>query len=190
MRDVFELERTTNIPTTSYILSYPYMLSYFAGCSPLNVADFVRGAHLVYGWMPTALDLYPRPPNLTLADAACVLESVRTQGTISDAQLSALARVVNNSLVGASKLLHFVTPDIFPIWDSNVYAFVFEEEPHGYRVNRIAKFREFIRRVNAIRSDERFGDFHESVNRKVGYEVSGPRAIELIMYLNAPSFGR
>src|SRR5579863_6374857 len=141
MRDVFELEQTTNIPTSSYILSYPHILSYFAGRGPLNVADFVRGAHLVYGWMPTALDLYPQPPNLTLAQSASLLESARTHGTISDEQLSALARVVNNSLVGASKLLHFVRPDIFPIWDSNTYAFVFEEKPHGYRVNKIAKFR-------------------------------------------------
>jgi hypothetical protein len=187
MRDVFELEPTTAIPATSYILSYPYMLSYFAGCNPINVAGFVRGAHLVYGWMPTALDLYPQP-DFTLAQAASLLESARTQGTISDEQLSALARVVNNSLVGVAKLLHFVTPDIFPIWDSNVYAFVFEEKPHGYRVNEIAKFREYIRRVNTIRSDERFGHLHASVNRKVGYEVSAPRAIELIMYLNAPSF--
>jgi hypothetical protein len=30
MRDVFELERTTKIPATSYILSYPHILSYFA----------------------------------------------------------------------------------------------------------------------------------------------------------------
>jgi hypothetical protein len=40
--------------------------------------------------------------------------------------------------------------------------------------------------VNTIRSDKRFGDFHASVNLKVGYEVSEPRAVELIMFLNTP----
>ncbi|HKN69507.1 MAG TPA: hypothetical protein VJX30_00495 [Terriglobales bacterium] len=186
MHDVFELERTTNIPATSYILSYPHILSYFADRGSLDVADFVRGAHLVYGWMPTALDLYPQPPNLTLAQAASLLEGARTQGTISDEQLSALVRVVNNSLVGTSKLLHFVRPDVFPIWDNKIYGYVFEEKPHHYRLNKIAKFREFVRRVNTIRSDKRFGDFHASVNLKVGYEVSEPRAVELIMFLNTP----
>jgi hypothetical protein len=186
MRDVFELERTTNIRATSYILSYPHILSYFADRSPLDVADFVRGAHLVYGWMPTALDLYPQPPNLTLAQAASVLESVRTQGTISDEHLSALVSVVNNSLVGTSKLLHFVRPDIFPICDSNTYAFVFEKKFYVYRPTEISKFREFVRRVNAIRSDKRFRDFHASVNLKVGYKVSELRAIDLIMFLNTP----
>jgi len=157
MRDVFELQRTTNIPTTnSYVLSYPHILSYFTDRGPLNVADLVRGAHLVYGWMPTALDLYAQPPNLTLAQAAVLLESVRIDGTISDERLNALVRVVNNSLVGTSKLLHFVRPDVFPIWDSNIYAFVFEEKPYDYRVKGVAKFREFVRRVNAIRSEERF----------------------------------
>jgi hypothetical protein len=139
--------------------------------------------------MPKVLKLYPRSPNPTLAQAAALLESARTQGTISDEHLGALVRVVNNSLVGTSKLLHFVRPDIFPIWDSNIYAFVFEEEPHDYRVKKIANFREFVRRVNAIRSDERFRDFYASVNLKVGYEVSEPRAVELVMFLNAPSFG-
>jgi hypothetical protein len=189
MRDVFELERTTNIPAASYILSYPHILSYFAGCGPLDVADFVRGAHLVYGWMPRILDLHTQPPNLTLAQAASLLERARIQGTISDEHLSNLVRVVDNSLVGTSKLLHFVRPDIFPIWDSNVYGFVFEERPHHYRVSRVAKFREFVQCMNAIRCDRRFGEFHASVNRKVGYEVSEPRAVELIMYLNAPPFG-
>jgi len=189
MRDVFELERTTNIPATSYILSYPHILSYFADRGPLDVADFVRGAHLVYGWMPKVLNLHTRPPDLTLAQAASLLESARTQGTISDEHLSALVCVINNSLVGTSKLLHFVRPDVFPIWDSNVYGFVFEEKPSDSRVRNIAKFRAYVRRVNAIRSEERFGDFYASVNLKVGYEVSEPRAVELIMFLNAPSFG-
>jgi hypothetical protein len=189
MRDVFELEPTTNIPTASYISSYPHILSYFAGRSPLSVTDFVRGAHLVYGWMPRILDLHTKPPNPTLAQAASLLESVRIQGAISDEHLNNLVRVVDNSLVGTSKLLHFVRPDIFPIWDSNVYGFAFDEKPYPYRVSNVAKFREFVERTNVIRSDRRFGNFHASVNLKIGYEVSEPRAIELIMYLNAPSFG-
>jgi hypothetical protein len=189
MRDVFELERKTSIPATSYTLSYPHILSYFADRGPLDIADFVRGAQLVYGWMPTILHLHAQPPNLTLAHAASLLESARTQGTISDEHLSMLVGVINNSLVGTSKLLHFVRPDIFPIWDSNVYGFVFEEKPRHDRVQNVAKFREFVRRVNAVRSDERFGDFHASVNFKVGYGVSEPRAVELIMFLNSPSFG-
>lgn len=184
MRDVFELERTTNIPAGSYILSYPYILSYFESHDPLSVADFVRGAHIVYGWMPKVLKLHTQPPNLTLAQAASLLESARTQGTISDEHLCNLVRVINNSLVGTSKLLHFVRPDIFPIMDSNVYRFVFEEKPNG-GIKDVPKFQEFVRRVNAIRSEARFRDFHSSVNFKVGYEVSEPRAVELIMFLNA-----
>ena len=186
MRDVFELERTTSIPANnSYILSYPHILSYFSGRSPFDVSDFVRGAHLVYGWMPTALDLYTQPPNPTLAQAASLLENARTQGVISDERLSALASVVNNSLVGTSKLLHFVRPDVFPIWDSNVYRFVFDKTPHNYRVNDITNYREFLRRVEVIRREQKFRGFHASVIGKVGYEVSEPRAIELVMFLNA-----
>ena len=78
--------------------------------------------------------------------------------------------------------------DVFPIWDSKVYGFVFEQKPHPYRVNDISNFREFVRRVEAIRREKRFGEFHASVIRKVGYAVSEPRAVELVMFLNALSF--
>jgi hypothetical protein len=54
MEDVFELESHTLIRQSSYIVSYPYLLGYFAK-STFDAADVVRGAHMVYGWMPTIL---------------------------------------------------------------------------------------------------------------------------------------
>lgn len=190
MADVFDLEPHTRVlQDDSYILSYPHILSYFSGKATFDAADLVRGAHMVYGWMPTVLELYPEPPNPDLAAGAALLTKAKSTGELSDQEIDSLAAIINNSLVGASKLLHFVAPDQFAIWDSKIYAFVFEKKPHNYRVNEVASYRSYLNMLARIRGDARFNAFHASVNRKVGYSVSPLRAVELVMFLNAPVFG-
>jgi len=65
MRDVFDLEHTTNIVADdSYIVSYPHLLGYFSAKTSLGAEDVVCGAHMVYGWMPTILELYSGPTKM------------------------------------------------------------------------------------------------------------------------------
>ena len=190
MADVFDLEPHTRIfPNDSYILSYPHILSYFSAKKKFDAADIIRGAHMVYGLMPTILDLYHEPPNPSLAEGADLVTKAKYTGALTDQEISSLARLVNNSLVGASKLLHFVAPDEFAIWDSNIYSFIFEKKPYHYRVNKVTNYRIYLSMLSSIQGDPRFKAFHASVNAKVGYAVSPLRAIELVMYLNAPVFG-
>lgn len=190
MPDIFTLEpNTTIMKDDSYILSYPHLLSYFASKQVLSAEDVVRGAHMAYGWMPTVLDLYPESPNIDLDTGARLLNQAKSSGSLTDGEIEQLARLINNSLVGASKLLHFVSPQHFPIWDSKIYAFVFQEKPHNYRVSQVSKFRQYLAQLEQLRKDTRFASFHTSVNQKVGYAVSEIRALELVMFLNAPVFG-
>lgn len=189
MPDVFELEPTTTISKDdSYLLSYPYFLNYFAAKPSLTPEEVVCGAHMAYGWMPTILDLYLKKPNIDLLTATKILNTAKESGTLSDSHIEQLACLINNSLVGASKLLHFISPHKFAIWDSKVYAFVFRERAHNYRVNDVSKYRHYLGLLSRYQQDGRFSAFHKAVNSKVGYEVSPFRALELIMYLNAPTF--
>lgn len=187
MVDVFQLEPHTRVlQDDSYIQAYPHILSYFSAKATFDAADMVRGAHMVYGWMPTVLELYPKLPNPDIAAGAALLTKAKDTRALSDQEIASLAALVNNSLVGASKLLHFVAPDQFAIWDSKIYAFVFEKKPYNYRVNEVPSYRTYLGMLSRIRDDSRFSAFHDSVNRKVGYKVSPLRAIELVMFLNAP----
>lgn len=190
MEDVFRLEPMTQVDRDdSYILSYPHILSYFSRLAAFDAADLVRGAHMVYGWMPTILELRVASSRVDLEVGAALLSRAKGVGTLTDGEIASLSSLVNNSLVGASKLLHFVAPDRFAIWDSKIYAFVFEQRPHNYRVNRISGYRAYLEALRHVRSDARFARFHASVNTKVGYEVSPLRAIELVMFLNSPDVG-
>ena len=173
----------------SYILSYPHLIQYFKSKTEFGTTDFVCGAHMVYGWMPTILELYPDPRGFGLADAAALLTKVRHSGSLLDKELESLAAITNNSLVGASKLLHFVAPDRFAIWDSKIYAFVFRERPQNYRVRQISNYRTYLGVLSKYQSDPRFPAFHAAVNKKIGYPVSALRAIEIVMFQHSPALG-
>ena len=189
MPNVFVVESKTVInQDDSSLQSYRYLRDYFASKSTLTAADVVCGAHMSYGWMPTILDLYLNKQNIDLNAAADYLNLARESGSLPDTELKQLASLINNSFVGASKLLHFVAPKHFAIWDSRVYAFVYENRPYNYRVNDFSNYRKYLKLLQDLQLDGRFPAFHTSVNKKVGYAVTPMRALELVMYLNAPSF--
>jgi hypothetical protein len=183
MRDVFALEPTTPIPAdNSYITSYPYLLEYFASRSSFDAGDVVRGAHMAYGWMPTIVHLYPENGKDDLTSAAIILTKAKKGGDLSKKEIGLLATLVNHSLVGASKLLHFVAPEHFPIWDSKVYTFIHEKEANHNRVNSIDAYAQYKALLQDLARNDAFPTFHASVNRKLGYSVSPLRALEIIMF--------
>lgn len=190
MRDVFDIEPATKIlADDAYVVSYPHLLEYFSSKQLLDAGDVVRGAHMVYGWMPTILELYPEQGKDGLDAAAQTLVKARTGKELDDQEIEGLASLVNNSLVGASKLLHFVAPAHFPIWDSKVYSFVHEKRPYHYRVNSVDAYKKYVQLLKELAKKPQFQDFHGSVQKKLGYSVSPMRALELVMFLNAPVYG-
>lgn len=113
-----------------YCAVYPEMLAFFAtfGGTPGGITwrEALAGLHVVYGWMPTIPDLQ-RVVDLNPTTRAAVLKTLdNARGWLalcpSDAAriLLEVQNFTNNSLVGASKLLHFLNPQVFPIWDSRV----------------------------------------------------------------------
>lgn len=112
-----------------YFDGYAELLGFFKQLNLENELPVIGAAYAVYGWMPTILKKEPKAKEL----AAFVRDLRKIK---NDAGRKALAleqlekriditRAVNNSTVGTSKFLHFVEPEIFPIWDSNV-ALAFE----------------------------------------------------------------
>lgn len=120
----------------AYSVAYPELVNHFTSIKN-DVAwnDFVVGLHVVYAWMPTIPDLEricsTKPGCVTALDndgkkrVIAALKAARdaSQNVTADRAaelLSTLSKYINGSLVGASKLLHFLNPEVFPIWDSRV----------------------------------------------------------------------
>lgn len=188
MQDVFEIEAGILIERADpYIRSYPHLVRFFQGRTTITESDVVCGAHMVYGWMPTILELHPDPEKLDLQRAAEVLTRARVEEQMDLEVLNGLGCLINNSIVGASKLLHFVAPNHFAIWDSKVYSFVHgsKSRPHNYRVNSAEEYLTYLGRLRDLSKASRFGAFHASVQKKLGYDVSPLRSLELVMFLAA-----
>lgn len=83
----------------------------------------LAGANAVYGWMTTILKKgVARPLWEARRGALELLRSASdwpTARTVVESNRDVL-HLVNGSVVGTSKFLHFLNPGVFPIWDSNI----------------------------------------------------------------------
>jgi hypothetical protein len=190
MKDIFDIKNRAEIPiNSSYIRSYPSLIRFFEGKCVITGDDIICGAHMIYGWMPTILEIDFDQKDLDLEGAAHLLMKAREEHNLTDEEITSLARLINHSFVGASKLLHFAAPEDFAIWDSKVYSFVHRKTPYHYRINDINHYREYLNKIKHLKEDPRFDALHQYVNVNTGYPVTPMRAIELIMFLEAPSLG-
>lgn len=190
MKRIFELVDQTErlIPENdSYLLSYPILRDYFSNIHSYDSEKLVVAAHAVYGWMPTVLTLQIEGVENDLNAAAQILNKAKNNEQLSNINLEILKRLINNSIVGTSKLLHFVNPEKYAIWDSKIYEFIKNEAPYNYRVNKVEEYERYIKNLGDLTMDKRFPELQQKVNNMMGYEVSAVRAAELVMFYNAPS---
>lgn len=113
--------------------------------SPLEcMDDFWRLVAYTYSWMPTIPKVRPDK----IGDEATLLAQLKAlkEGDTSNLEslLHGLVPVINNSLTGASKLLHFIAPETVPIIDRNVlsgWEVFFFFFPSGYSVMKLPYYK-------------------------------------------------
>jgi len=160
----------------SYDVSYPEFLEYFRRVSLLERHHLIIAANFSYGWMPTILDFRSD----CFDDAVKLLERARISGDLGVDELFTLACVVNNSIVGVSKLLHFASPASYAIWDSRVATYL------GARLQSREKGAEQYLRYNEccrlLCDSHEVGVVTERVSSVIGYQLQPMRALELVMF--------
>lgn len=188
---VLQLSLPAGAGATGYATSYPHLLQALVG-RPIDSAGYVAVAHMVYGWMPTVLELRTRSA-VPFADEAAILESARNGAALSEDQLDQLKASINNSIVGVSKLLHFLCPDRYAIWDSKVYSYMRAVADPGWNgrvdhedVNKTGRYRTYMDELRCLVAGPAFEPAHQRVNHEMGYPVTALRAAEVLMYANAP----
>jgi len=99
-----------------YLNSYPSILDF---CSQ-HRGNFTNGTAMLtvcmaYSWMPRI------PENISINDdMLSLLNVVHLSNKLKSDELRILKTGINNSMVGLSKVLHFINPSLYPIWDSNI----------------------------------------------------------------------
>lgn len=161
--------------------SYKEFVDFFKCDGEITKHKFIIGAYFTYGWMPTMLNLED-----DISAAVKVANKAKNGELISDEEMEALACAVNGSFVGASKLLHFINPHVYSIWDSRVYRYLYDEPPYQYRLESMKKYREYLGLVSDIEKDKRCQHLVKTVENKIRHSPSPKRVIELAMYLLGP----
>ena len=168
-------------PKDSFLLSYREFVTYFATREVLTTHDLIIGAHFTYGWMPTILHIHSRKPEEDFPTAVAILNDVKRGSLIGENELLFLKGIINNSLVGPSKLLHFINPKSYAIWDSNVCGYI-NGKAYSYQVSNVQNYLGYLDNCREITLNPRFEQVHASMNRKIGYDVTPYRALELVMF--------
>lgn len=173
---VRDSERLSSWESANYDVSYPEFLDYFRKAGPLTRHHLIIAANFTYGWMPTILDFRSDG----FIEAVGFLERARAQELLSVNELSELAKLVNNSMVGASKLLHFAAPSHYAIWDSRVAKYLGASIHVGRAgIEQFAAYNDCCRCLAPSQSAKVVTD---RLSSKVGYQLLPMRAMELVMF--------
>lgn len=177
-----------------YHYTYNNFISFFeARMSDILYNDFVAGAHMVYGWMPTILKfnhiLDVNEQNQLLE----IISKAQTDIILSHHDLLVLKKCINNSLVGVSKYLHFINPNIYPIWDSHIARLVYQKNYNSVMqdTNFYLKYLDCLHEI--ITYDE-FNLLYLNLLNQLGKyslpAVSKVRAIEMVIFSYSKSLKR
>lgn len=182
----------------SYQISYPMLIDYFKCLRWMSKDCFARGVFMVYGWMPTTLrfnmgclleeDGYSEIRKFLLdlqrIDVASNLDLLVDEKSVKF--FERLKEIANNSVVGMSKLLHFVNPDIFPIYDSKIGDLVGKFDDVREYVSYVRWFNglcgAFDEGVSRFMDCEEISDFKKRFGYSENFVLSTIRLVELTLF--------
>ena len=165
--------------TESFMLSYGHFVRFFQQRISLTLSDFVIGAHFTYGWMPTILDFR----QIELQTCLSILNKVHSHQAILDSEILTLASVVNGSLVGVSKLLHFINPNQYAIWDSNVCEYLNSRTRSKWKVGELESYLNYQKLLLSLQGHSVMTELRKTVGHRFDGEVSDLRILEIVMFL-------
>ena len=173
------LGATRDVSNKSYVKAYSHFIKFFEDLDVIDQQSFVIGAHFAYGWMPTMVTL--REQSNEFQDEIALLNRARNGEMLDADELYILRKSVNNSMVGASKLLHFINPHQYAIWDSRVNRCWTGGKPQ-YRIKWPSQYLRYLNNCKDITSNPEFKQINETVNTHMDDEVTPLRAIEWIAF--------
>ena len=159
-----------------YLRTYPQLLRSTALLAKEMGEDALPAiSHMAYGWMPTILKKFSdSEPDIVGPATGC-----RSFEEASALIQSLDDSPINNSWVGMSKVLHFINPEVFPIWDSRVAKHF---DLKITQVNKKNNFLEYLTFVEENRKSDAVKRVQEAFVKEVGYSVTDVRACEFILF--------
>jgi len=176
---------TVTIPVgDSYLQTYPHLLKGINSLMPLNQDKLLIAGSSIFSWMPTQSKI-----DTTLLPASLAIITNLKTHLLTKADLLQLANtfrtIRGSSVVAASKLLHFLYPDEYPIWDSRV------RQNYGHTPKKDHQsdiYMSYTATVKSLKSDLQVQTACANLNMRInaaGYpgSLTITRLIELCLFL-------
>jgi hypothetical protein len=170
-----------NIDRISDHTSYREFVAYFNSLKELNIHNMIIGINFVYGWMPTIFE-FKKDDDKTFNDALQLLNKVKNEIILNAEELELLKSLFNNSLVGTSKLLHFICPELYPIWDSRVYFYLTGNNAYAHAIGNCETYLQYQNLCRELVKHPDYDYIHKQIENHIKYGITRLRSIELIMY--------
>ncbi len=168
-----------------YLHHYPLLLKGIADLLPLDISRLSLAGSAVFSWMPTQMNL----------DYRGLKESLNVINNLSDQPLSqkslellasTFATIRGRSVVAASKVLHFIYPREFPIFDRIIAQKIGMAPNGGEAAASYLNYREVL--SDLLQNDDVVSACNEVRHRlsASGYfhEISDMRAVELVLFIS------
>lgn len=172
-----DVENILKSADDSYVQVYPEFINYFENLDTIEKHHLVIASHFIYGWMPTIITLKTEKEKQVLT----ILNKVKSRVEIDVNELNILKKCINNSLVGVSKLLHFINPKDYAIWDSRIFRYLTEQKSTS-GIQKPEIFIEYLAGVKRISKNKNFKKLHIEIEKSFSYRISPMRAIEYVMF--------
>ncbi len=178
----------------TYLSTYPEIIKFSQNSQLNDVQTFKMLALMTYAWMPRVL----RIDDEYLVCAASQLSKAKdiTKNNYKEIKIQPIADCLH-SLVGASKILHFINPEVFPIWDSKIQIIVGENN-NNYTMKKSENYYRYVDIVYSLIENKKFYSFYKKYNQAnhkrlksmniEQYDVSPVRAIEASIFEMANNY--
>ena len=168
-----------------YLHHYPLLLKGIADLLPLDIFRLSLAASAVFSWMPTQMNLDHR----RLQESLNVINNLPDQ-PLSQKSLellaSTFATIRGRSVVAASKVLHFIYPQEFPIFDRIIAQKIGTAPNGGEAAASYLNYREVL--SDLLQNNDVVSACNEVRHRlsATGYfhEISDMRAVELVLFIS------
>ena len=205
---------TTRKTSATYRYTYDRYLQYFRekpSGENLTEQDLYVGFGIAYSWMATIKQLDPRIKTVeaavkalnqvrALQPADLELDIIGCHNTSPDkiARVEMMIEPIRQflgSVIGSSKLLHFVNPDVFPMWDSVIHRYCDQVEQKSAS-DSLHRYVEYTYNVHALINDDSFeSSIYEPLNSalarayqeasdqyRIPDKMGKVRAVEFLMF--------
>jgi hypothetical protein len=174
-----------NISNETIFRNYFHLLEFVK--RNINIKDgitLIGISHTIYGWMPKMLLNMNEKLISNINEVNIIWENILS-GSLDHEFLGKIYQITNNSIRGGSKLLHFINPKHYAIFDSHVFKAITQKDGYDNDYS-IENFIMYINKLKELeKNDIRMNELKIKIDKNNNItreDIANLRYIEMCLY--------